>query len=75
MADVLTADEVQMAMQAHAALCAEFDGLHALDTFDWCAAGAAGTLGALIDILLVRVPSHPAFLGGAAESGGCSRTG
>jgi hypothetical protein len=70
MADVLTADELHLAMQAHAALNAEFDSLHALDTFDWCVAGAAGTFGALIDAFLVRVPSHPAFLGGPAESGG-----
>jgi hypothetical protein len=68
--NVFSAEELHAASETEAALDEEFDSLHALDAFDWTVSGVAGTLGALIDILLVVVPRHPGFLGGNAEAGG-----
>jgi hypothetical protein len=69
-ADLLTADEIRSVVNHHRALEVEFAALHELDTFDWCISGAAGVLGALIDIFLVQVPKHPGFLGGQGSEGG-----
>ncbi len=49
----------------------EFDLDHKLDGLDYAIAGISGTLGALIDIFLVKMPSSPGYLGGEGIKGGC----
>jgi hypothetical protein len=41
-----------------------------LDRYDYCIAGVAGVLAGLVDIILVRVPKHPGFLGSHPDEGG-----
>lgn len=68
--DLLSPAEIARVEARHDALSTEFKRLNCLDRGDWCIAGLAGVLGALIDIFLVRVPRHPGFLGGPASEGG-----
>jgi len=49
---------------------AEFSARHKLEAYDYTVAGIAGVLAGLADVLLVQVPRHPGFLGGAASEGG-----
>lgn len=72
--DVLTREEQAAVLAELSAWNEEFEGLHRLTPFDWSVAGAAGLLGALAHVLLVRVPAHPGFLGATVgESGWLSR--
>lgn len=48
----------------------EFAALHRLTSYDYAVAGVAGILGALADILLVKVPGHSQYLGSATSEGG-----
>lgn len=48
----------------------KFNLLHKLDPLDYGIAGIAGTLAALVDIFLVRIPSTKGLLGGSGTHGG-----
>lgn len=68
--NLLTPEDIDGIVRKHNELEVEFNALHALDEYDWSVAGTAGVLSALVDIFLVKVPRHPAFLGGSANKGG-----
>jgi hypothetical protein len=53
------------------ALRGDFDALHHLDPLDWTISGMAGVLAALVDVFLIQMPGHPAFLGGKAAAAAC----
>lgn len=68
--DLLTPDEVAQVEAKLSFLRGEFDQTHRLDGIDWCIAGVAGTLGALVDTFLVTMPSSPGMLGAPKTQGG-----
>jgi hypothetical protein len=67
---LLPSPEIADVIFRHDALNREFEELHRLDAVDWMTSGIAGVLGSLVDVFLVKCPSHPSFLGGPAHSGG-----
>lgn len=69
-ADFISADEIAASEAKENILRGKFDLEHRLDLLDWGIAGLAGAIGALVDILLVQVPSTPPRLGGEGVQGG-----
>lgn len=68
--DVLSDSEMAASENIVNALREKFDLAHRLDLLDWGIAGLAGAIGALVDLLLVKVPSEPGRLGGKGVEGG-----
>lgn len=68
--DLLSDSEISGVEDKIQALRKAFDLEHKLDGLDWAIAGISGTLAALVDIFLVKVPSSPGMLGGQATEGG-----
>lgn len=68
--DLLTPDEIASVDLHLAFLREDFDSLHRLDAIDWTIAGVAGTLAALVDTFLIKMPSSTGMLGGAPKKGG-----
>ena len=68
--NVLSAEEMRAATDRLCRWKSEFEGLDHLTGYDYAVAGAAGVFAGIADILLVQVPSHPGYFGGAAAEGG-----
>jgi hypothetical protein len=68
--NILSADEMVAATDRLSRWKSEFGELDRLTGYDYAVAGAAGVFAGITDILLVQVPRHPGFLGGAAAEGG-----
>ncbi|HOO77407.1 MAG TPA: hypothetical protein PLI51_02375 [bacterium] len=70
LADLLTEAEMSDAESGIAILREEFDAQHRLDGIDWAISGVAGTLAALVDTFLIKMPSSPGYLGSKKTQGG-----
>jgi len=68
--DLLSDHEIVGVEQHIISLRDEFDLRHKLDYLDYGIAGIAGTLAALVDIFLVKLPSSKGLLGGKGTQGG-----
>lgn len=68
--DVLSETEIQSVLNRHNSIGRELGWFESLDRFDVAVAVSAGVIAGLIDVLLVKVPKHPGFLGSKASEGG-----
>jgi hypothetical protein len=68
--DLLSVDDICRVEERVTRLRGEFEDIHRLDAIDWAIAGVAGSLAALVDTFLVKMPSSPGMLGGAGARGG-----
>jgi hypothetical protein len=68
--DLLSPEDVYQIESRIGVLRGEFDAAHRLDAIDWAIAGVAGTVAALTDAFLVKMPSAPGFLGSSPTKGG-----
>lgn len=73
--DILGRDGVAKSNEFIKKIRDQYDLEHRLDALDWGIAGVAGAISALVDIFLVKIPSHKGALGGKdVEGGWLSRT-
>jgi hypothetical protein len=70
LADLLAEGEMSDAERSIAILREDFDAQHRLDGMDWAISGVSGTLAALVDTFLVKMPSSSGHLGANKTSGG-----
>ena len=70
LSDLLTGEEFDQTLNRIAVLRGEFDAEHRLDGIDWAISGVAGSIAALVDTFLVKMPSSPGLLGGEKIQGG-----
>lgn len=68
--DLLSDTEIFGVERRIAGLRDEFDLQHKLDWLDYGISGMAGTLAALVDIFLVKIPSSKGLMGAADTKGG-----
>ncbi|WP_110677721.1 hypothetical protein [Salinicola sp. RZ23] len=68
--EILSASEINQVIRKHGGIEKDFGWLRSLDRYDFALAVSAGILSGLIDIFLVRVPSHSGFLGSQGADGG-----
>lgn len=68
--DILLPEEIEKAAHRLTFLRGKFNDIHRLDKADWLIACVSGTLAALVDVFLVKMPVHPGFLGGKSSHGG-----
>lgn len=68
--DILTEGEIQQVLNHHASIGDELGWFESLDRYDIALSVSAGAIAGLIDVLLVKVPAHPGFLGSEAHEGG-----
>ncbi len=68
--ELLTEEELRRVLLRIESLRNDFDRLHRLDAIDWCIAGVAGAMGAIVDTFLVVNPSSPGIMGSAPLKGG-----
>ena len=68
--DLLTPEEVNQVKHKLALLKCDFDEVQRLDKLDWAICGVSGTLAALTDIFLVKMPRVPGFFGRDPIPGG-----
>lgn len=68
--DLLTSEEIKSVLERHDLIGKDLGWFESLDRFDLALAVCAGTVAGLIDILLVKVPAHPGFLGSRGSEGG-----
>ena len=68
--DILGQDGVLRSNEFIAKIRNQYDLEHRLDALDWGIAGIAGAMSALVDIFLVKIPSHKGVLGGKDVEGG-----
>ena len=68
--DLLSETEISEVTSKIKGLYEEFNFQHKLDGLDYAIAGVAGTLAALVDIFLVKIPSSKGLLGASDTKGG-----
>ena len=68
--DLLSGGEIFIVEERILRLQKQFDLQHKLDMLDYGIAGVAGTLAALVDLFLVKMPSSRGLLGAAGTKGG-----
>lgn len=68
--DILTEEEIQQVLDHHDSIGDELGWFQTLDRYDIALSVSAGAIAGLIDVLLVKVPAHPGFLGSEAHEGG-----
>ncbi|WP_288353651.1 hypothetical protein [uncultured Marinobacter sp.] len=68
--DLLSESEIQAVLQRHESIGKELGWFECLDRFDLTLAVSAGAIAGLMDVLLVKVPAHPGFLGSKGSEGG-----
>lgn len=68
--DLLSESEIQAVLQRHDSIGKELGWFESLDRFDLTLAVSAGAIAGLMDVLLVKVPAHPGFLGSKGSEGG-----
>lgn len=67
---LLTQGEIDAVLQKHASIGSELDWFSTLDRYDLALSVAAGVIAGVVDVLLVGIPAHPAFVGIPKSEGG-----
>lgn len=68
--DLLTEEEIQSVLAMHQSIGEELDWLRSLDRYDLSLAVCAGLVAGVMDVLLVKTPAHPGFMGSKGSDGG-----
>ncbi len=68
--ELLSEPEIKAVLQRHDSIGKELSWFESLDRFDLTLAVSAGAIAGLMDVLLVKVPAHPGFIGGKGSEGG-----
>ncbi|WP_421921729.1 hypothetical protein [Marinobacter salarius] len=68
--DLLSEPDIQAVLQRHDSIGKELGWFESLDRFDLTLAVSAGAIAGLMDVLLVKIPAHPGFLGSKGSEGG-----